>query len=145
MNQLPENAASLSTHPEEQLRDFGDQWNLDVFSKEFALKLDQSNLWPSYRDRFFYPKVKDLPKIDQKLIEDPDDECVYLCGNSLGLQPKKARECIIRELDKWAKMYLKIYFTLNYTLLFSETNLKVKIPLIKLTNFYGLRIKGYWN
>ncbi len=31
-------------------------------------------------------------------------ESVYLCGNSLGLQPKKAREYINQELDDWASL-----------------------------------------
>mmetsp|Transcript_25064 Transcript_25064/g.49028 ORF Transcript_25064/g.49028 Transcript_25064/m.49028 type:complete len:513 (-) Transcript_25064:440-1978(-) len=28
--------------------------------------------------------------------------CVYLCGNSLGLQPTSTRKFVLRELDKWA-------------------------------------------
>lgn len=31
-------------------------------------------------------------------------ESVYLCGNSLGLQPKKAREYVNAELDDWAAL-----------------------------------------
>ncbi len=32
-----------------------------------------------------------------------EEECVYFCGNSLGLMPKTTPDCINRELDKWAK------------------------------------------
>jgi hypothetical protein len=53
--------------PEEQLHKLANKWNIDFYSKEFALKLDQSNLWPTYRDRFYYPKIIDLPKGNKKL------------------------------------------------------------------------------
>jgi kynureninase len=42
--------------------------------------------------------------VDLSLINDPDQECIYLCGNSLGLQPKTAREYVNRQFDKWEKM-----------------------------------------
>ncbi|KAJ9125145.1 hypothetical protein QFC22_000099 [Naganishia vaughanmartiniae] len=32
-----------------------------------------------------------------------DGQVVYLCGNSLGLLPKKARELMIQEIDVWSK------------------------------------------
>lgn len=32
------------------------------------------------------------------------DECIYLVGNSLGLQPKMAETYLQEELDKWARM-----------------------------------------
>ena len=31
-------------------------------------------------------------------------DCVYLCGNSLGLQPKRTAFYLERELDKWATL-----------------------------------------
>ncbi|KAJ8321832.1 hypothetical protein KUTeg_000303 [Tegillarca granosa] len=34
---------------------------------------------------------------------DPEEDCVYFCGNSLGLCPKKTKEYMNIELDKWAK------------------------------------------
>jgi hypothetical protein len=56
-----------SLQPEEQLHKLANKWNIDYYSKEFALKLDQSNLWTTYRDRFYYPKIIDLPKGNKKL------------------------------------------------------------------------------
>ena len=35
---------------------------------------------------------------------DVSQEIVYMTGNSLGLQPKGAKEHIDREMDKWARM-----------------------------------------
>ncbi len=31
-----------------------------------------------------------------------DRDNIYLCGNSLGLQPKRAREYIMKHLDEWS-------------------------------------------
>lgn len=31
------------------------------------------------------------------------DACVYLCGNSLGLQPRRTAEMVLEELDVWAE------------------------------------------
>lgn len=35
-------------------------------------------------------------------------DCLYFCGNSLGLQPKQARTLVIQELDKWQQMYVHV-------------------------------------
>lgn len=45
----------------------------------------------SYRDHFHIPEVNGR-------------EAIYLCGNSLGLMPKKAREYVDAELDDWAHL-----------------------------------------
>ena len=42
-----------------------------------------------YRDRFYIPRAAD------------GSDCVYLCGHSLGLQPKSVREYIEQELQDW--------------------------------------------
>lgn len=34
----------------------------DLCSKEFAIKLDNSGIWPCYRNKFNYPKINELPK-----------------------------------------------------------------------------------
>ncbi|MEO5907309.1 MAG: kynureninase, partial [Saprospiraceae bacterium] len=44
-----------------------------------------------YRDRFHIPKVN-------------GNDSIYLCGNSLGLQPKKVKEYVNAELDDWAML-----------------------------------------
>lgn len=40
---------------------------------------------------------------DSALVNE-DETCIYLAGNSLGLQPKKIKTYVDEELDKWAKM-----------------------------------------
>ena len=34
---------------------------------------------------------------------DGDEECVYLCGNSLGLKPKMADAYMTEQLENWGK------------------------------------------
>ena len=38
------------------------------------------------------------------VVSSPEDECIYLCGNSLGLLPRTAPEYVNRQFEKWAKM-----------------------------------------
>ncbi|MEN9522456.1 MAG: hypothetical protein RL065_833 [Bacteroidota bacterium] len=61
------------------------------YSLNFAQQLDQQDSLKHFRDRFF------IPKLDEK-------DSIYLCGNSLGLQPKSVMEHIDIELDDWAKL-----------------------------------------
>ena len=46
----------------------------------------------SYRNKFHIPKDKS------------GNELIYLCGNSLGLQPKSTKEYIDQELKDWANL-----------------------------------------
>ena len=41
--------------------------------------------------------------VDLSLVEGETD-CIYLCGSSLGLQPKETSELVTQELVKWQKM-----------------------------------------
>ncbi len=56
----------------------------------FAKAMDAQDPLASYRDQF------NLPRDNQ------GNPLIYLCGNSLGLQPKKAQEYVQEELTKWA-------------------------------------------
>jgi kynureninase len=57
-------------------------------SFEFALQLDANDPLRTYREKFFIPQHE-------------DHDCIYLCGNSLGLQPRTAQNYISLELQKW--------------------------------------------
>jgi kynureninase len=56
--------------------------------KEFALKKDNEDPLKEFRKEFIFPQQK-------------GEDCIYFTGNSLGLQPKRAREIIQEELDDW--------------------------------------------
>lgn len=57
----------------------------------FAKTCDHNDPLKEYRNRFYIPTQKN------------GTEHIYLCGNSLGLQPKKVRENIDIELEDWKK------------------------------------------
>ncbi|CAE7854872.1 kynu [Symbiodinium necroappetens] len=66
---------------------------------------------PSFqRAAFLVPSKGGLPGIDPALVR-VDEECVYLVGNSLGLQPSRTRVLVSEELDKWAKWGVNGHFT----------------------------------
>lgn len=65
---------------------------------DFAAELDAHDSLRHFRDRFFIPKAK------------TGDDCIYLCGHSLGLQPKTASSYLKQELDDWAKLGVEGHF-----------------------------------
>ncbi|XP_030065598.1 kynureninase isoform X2 [Microcaecilia unicolor] len=69
--------------------------------KKLAFHLDEQDGLRHFKDCFHIPKVKHLPSADTTLVNGERDS-VYLCGNSLGLQPKKVKTYLDEELDKWA-------------------------------------------
>ncbi|XP_067843296.1 kynureninase [Heptranchias perlo] len=80
-----------------------------ITDEKLAIYLDQQDELQHLRDQFHIPKIKDLPSIDPTLVK-AEDDCVYFCGNSLGLQPKKTKAYIDEELDKWAKIGVHGHF-----------------------------------
>ncbi|XP_078408621.1 kynureninase [Cetorhinus maximus] len=80
-----------------------------VTDEKLAIHLDQGDEFRHLRDEFHVPKMKYLPSVDLTLVK-AEDDCVYLSGNSLGLQPKKMRAHIDDELDKWAKVGVHGHF-----------------------------------
>jgi kynureninase len=65
---------------------------------DFAAAMDARDSLAHFRDRFLIPKTKS------------GDECVYLCGHSLGLQPKTASSYIGQELRDWAELGVEGHF-----------------------------------
>ena len=82
------------------------------FTQEHARRLDREN--PCLRSEFIVPSKGDLKA--KKLNQTPDDQlpnepCTYLCGNSLGLQPKRTSERVAEHLGAWAKKGVLGHFT----------------------------------
>lgn len=63
-------------------------------SEAFARTQDEQDKLSRYREQFHFPKGGEL----------------YFAGNSLGLQPKKAREYVNAELDDWATFGVEGHF-----------------------------------
>jgi kynureninase len=72
---------------------------MNEFTKEYAQQLDSQDPIAHMRDEFYIPKQ-----------EKGQDE-IYLCGNSLGLQPKRTAEYINYELSQWQKLGVKGHFS----------------------------------
>jgi kynureninase len=66
--------------------------------EDFARGLDANDPLRGYRERFHLPPGPD------------GRPCAYLCGNSLGLQPRAAREFVERELEAWARLGVEGHF-----------------------------------
>lgn len=60
-------------------------------SLEFARALDAADPLRDFRDEFNFPESRH------------GNSCIYLCGNSLGLQPKLAVRLVNEELEDWGK------------------------------------------
>jgi kynureninase len=67
-------------------------------SEEFAIAMDARDLLARFRKSFWLPKTRG------------GNDCIYLCGHSLGLQPKTAKAYIEQELHDWAQLGVEGHF-----------------------------------
>ncbi|VDL93398.1 unnamed protein product [Schistocephalus solidus] len=74
--------------------------------EELARKLDACDPLRCFRDKFKLPdreyvlRTLSTTRTEDGKI-DPKQEIIYLCSNSLGLQPKRTREDLLEVLDDW--------------------------------------------
>lgn len=66
--------------------------------EQFAREMDARDPLASLRDRFYIPTTSS------------GKECIYLCGHSLGLQPKTAQTYLEQELRDWAELGVEGHF-----------------------------------
>jgi kynureninase len=64
---------------------------------EFAQNLDKQDELKKYRSEFIFPKVN-------------DKQVIYFTGNSLGLQPKRAKKFVDEVMDDWANLAVEGHF-----------------------------------
>lgn len=101
-----------------------------VFESSFnyAQQLDQQDELKSFRDQFYLPQhISKNALTDQP--SEPQD-CIYFCGNSLGLQPKTVQQHLERELKHWQTHGVEGHFKgdmpwMYYHKFFSETSAQV--------------------
>jgi kynureninase len=67
-------------------------------TESFALAMDARDPLASFRERFCFPKAIN------------GEECIYLCGHSLGLQPKTVGKYIEQELKDWRELGVEGHF-----------------------------------
>ncbi|GGI26188.1 kynureninase [Pedobacter mendelii] len=77
----------------------------------FAKAQDDADELKDFRKQFLFPKHI-------------DKEFIYLCGNSLGLQPKVAKEVLNSQLDNWANYAVEGWFDGNEPWMFYHKELK---------------------
>ncbi len=64
---------------------------------DWARTLDRDDPLARFRDAFLIPRHE-------------DGEALYFCGNSLGLEPRSAREAVNNELDYWGDLAVEGHF-----------------------------------
>lgn len=66
--------------------------------ESYAVEMDARDPLAQFRERFYIPRTKN------------GEECIYLCGHSLGLQPKSAQAYLEQELKEWAELGVEGHF-----------------------------------
>lgn len=66
-------------------------------TREFAQSLDAQDVLSSYREEFIFPKVN-------------GKQVIYFTGNSLGLQPKRAKSYVDEVMNDWANLAVEGHF-----------------------------------
>ena len=71
---------------------------ISSFTLENAIQADATDPLAEFRERFFLP------------TNDTGDALLYLCGNSLGLQPRAVPDLMAEELEDWARLGVTGHF-----------------------------------
>jgi len=66
--------------------------------EDFTTAMDARDPVAHFRSRFLIPKAR------------TGEDCIYLCGHSLGLQPKKVSSYLEQELADWARLGVEGHF-----------------------------------
>lgn len=126
-------SASSSSSPVSVFREKSVQWGVAVESAEFARRMDQEDPLASFRQQFCFPKkavlpnskysklefcscilntdaVTVVPSVDPSQLKSSDEDCIYLCGQSLGLKPKSLDENVQKVLDSWSQRGVHSHF-----------------------------------
>ncbi|PWY73681.1 kynureninase [Aspergillus heteromorphus CBS 117.55] len=79
--------------------------DIRAFTKGYAESLDAQDPLRHFRQEFLIPSKVDLTRkslATDGSNEESDPRCIYLCGNSLGVQPRNTRKYIDQYLRTWA-------------------------------------------
>ena len=67
-------------------------------SGDFAREMDDKDPLREWKKSFYHPRTAD------------GSDCIYFCGNSLGLQPVSARESVERVMHQWETLGVEGHF-----------------------------------
>ncbi|KAI4135086.1 MAG: hypothetical protein LQ347_000981 [Umbilicaria vellea] len=88
----------------------------DAHTKEHAERLDAQDPLTQLRNEFIIPTKSDLKRktLTKTSNDDISEEpCIYLCGNSLGLQPRRTVDRVNSHLLAWATKGVLGHFTVH--------------------------------
>ncbi|KAF5875630.1 putative kynureninase protein [Botrytis fragariae] len=98
--------ASPENHIGHEQQDQHGQRDQHMNTREYAVSQDAQDPLRQIRNEFLIPSTADLQARTLSSLESrnssPGDPCVYLCGNSLGLQPRTTSTRIEQYLKTWA-------------------------------------------
>lgn len=89
-----------SAHPLDTLKILAQKSGNALDKIEFARFMDLADELRKVREEFLIPLAKNVVPADSELCESTD-KCIYLCGNSLGVQSIHTRRLMNDELDVW--------------------------------------------
>ena len=77
----------------------------DSTDRKYAETLDKEDPLRHLRSEFLIPTKGDLHgrHLPDLTNEEASESCIYLCGNSLGLQPRRTADRVQEHLSAWAK------------------------------------------
>ncbi|WPH02812.1 kynureninase 1 [Acrodontium crateriforme] len=88
---------------------------MEIFTAEYAKQQDEQCSLRHLRDQFVIPTKGDLKRttlaVKESKLDGDDDLSTYLCGNSLGVQPKLTRKYFEQYLNTWATKGVYGHFT----------------------------------
>lgn len=73
-------------------------------TREYAESLDKADPLSSFRQKFIIPSKANLKATKLAKPGLSQDESIYFCGNSLGLQPRATSKYIEAQLDTWSSI-----------------------------------------
>ena len=86
-------------------RKYATSLKLESKDRNFAVEMDRMDPLLSLKEEYLFPNV------ESKIESSCGKKALYLCGNSLGLQPKGVKEKILNQLDKWEHQGVEGHFT----------------------------------
>ena len=110
-----------------------------IFSQAYASELDAHDDLAGFRQEFHIPRMEGC-------------EQLYLCGNSLGLQPKSTQAAIQQELDDWAALGVEGHFHAKHPWMPYQGELRellaeneIKPAGFAVVGLCGLAFCGFWS
>jgi kynureninase len=95
-----------ASEPAHFLDNLSQTLNIPLWEEKFSEYLDNNDPLKSQRENFYIPQIQNF----QKQPTSKQGDVIYLCGNSLGLQPKKAQQYLLEEMEVWRKLAVAGHF-----------------------------------